>query len=53
MFTLIVTALAVLAVLGILVRIADSTTLDSKTSGSRALRPVNTPHLPLNPRDIR
>jgi hypothetical protein len=35
MFTLIVTVLAVMAVLGILLRIADSTTVDSTPSDRR------------------
>ncbi len=59
MFTLIVTVLAVLAVLGFLFRIADSTTTKSGTipsnrvPASRALRPANTPHLSVDPRDVR
>jgi hypothetical protein len=36
MFTMIVTVLAVLAVLGILFRIADSTTVDTTTAGRRS-----------------
>jgi hypothetical protein len=40
MFALIVTALVVLAALGILVRIADATTTDSASRAPRASQPV-------------
>jgi hypothetical protein len=62
MFTVIVTVLAVMAAIGFLFRIAESITTDSGTisrnparsvTASRALRPVNTPHLPVDPRAVR
>jgi hypothetical protein len=52
MFTLIVTALVVLAVLGILFRIADVTTTDSVTI-SRPPRAVQTPRPATHLRAIR
>jgi hypothetical protein len=52
MFTLIVTALVVLAVLGILVRIADATTTDSVTT-SRPLRAADTLRTSTHLRGVR
>jgi hypothetical protein len=52
MFTLIVTALVVLAVLGILFRIADATTTDSLTT-SRAPRASETLRPSAHPGAIR